>query len=533
MASVKHWLHAVAGSRTHRDTPTEVHRHEESVEFWSATMTSPSHPGSLELPANLIHTEPSRTASVNDIRRVHGCQDVILNPDCEQMITAILSVMVNSPHRPLPPQYNSSLLHVLESYGSLVACLKHERRSNEIEALAMETTLREWEKERRESRAEVKRLEERIAQFQGVEAIRKAREESTLRDNRYETSDRAIARIRRYRRRRGKSGTGSKLLHQPSITGSRINLLPPSGGERQELRIGHPPTTRDETALSAIISPVQDAPSHELCPAESSVASLPKLLPFPNDTYDVEGSPFLRTQSSSEASSAATVINLQLRLEPAGTTGHGTALPRSSYSKLEKVVGANNASPKVCGLQYRRHSRRQLSFCPGDDSGVRIKDLTAPTERNTQSSSGILIKSVACSAEQSLQSVSPIHGCAQTQGCLERRHGSNYSVTSDDKTEVVGPSAHMSVPEVSAIESLKKVQAAVRTTRQEETGSVRTLNAMAAAVFARRVLQSIPTENNNDSQKTLVVEPTHTLFKNAHDGGSIGNNRAEIRVVYL
>src|SRR5579862_2715642 len=212
MAAVKHWLRAVAGSRTHRNTPTEVYRQQESLEFWSATMTNPSHPGNLELPANLIYTEPSRIAGGSDIRRVHDCQDVILNPDCEQMITAILSVMVDSPHRPLPPEYNSSLLHVLESYGSLVTCLKQERRNNEIEALAMGNTLQEWEKERKEFRAEIRMLEERIAQFQGVEAMRKAREESTLQDRSYEASNRAAAQIRRYRRRRGKGGTGSKRM---------------------------------------------------------------------------------------------------------------------------------------------------------------------------------------------------------------------------------------------------------------------------------------------------------------------------------
>jgi hypothetical protein len=322
------------------------------------------------------------------------------------------------------------------------------------------------------------------------------------------------------------------VLHQPSITGSRINLSPPSGTNSKELRIGHPPTARDDTGLSAIISPEPDAPCHEVRPAEPSTGSPPKPLPLPSDTDKGEGSPFLRTRSSSEASSNPTVINLQTLPEPAGITGHETGVQRSSRSRSE-VVGVNNESVKVCGLQYNRHSRRQLSFCSGDDSGLRMKGLTSPTKRNTQSSSGILIKSVACGAEQSSLSASPIHGCAQTQGFLEGRKGSNYSVALDGRTEVFGPSAHMSVPGVSAVESLKRVQAAVRTTRQEETGSTRTLNTIAASVFARRVLQSMPTENNNDSQKTLVVEPAYTLFKDTHSKRNVRNNHAESRDAYL
>ncbi|KAI9776935.1 MAG: hypothetical protein M1839_009177 [Geoglossum umbratile] len=528
MATVKHWLHAVTGSRTRRDTPTEIYRHEESIEFWSDTMTSPGRTGSLELPAKLIHTEPSRTASANDIRCAHSHQDVILNPDCEQMITAILSVVINSPHKPLPPEYNSSLLHVLESYGSLVTCLRQERRNNEIDALAMENTLQEWEKERKESRAEVKRLEERIAQLQGVEALRKAKEDSTLQSKNYETSDRAIARIRRYRT------LGRKVLHQPSITSrSRINLSPPSGGDRKKLRIGRPPASREDTILSAVISPELDAPRNEVRLVESSAGSPAELVLLPNDINKVGSNTLLRTQPSSEASSAATVINLQLRPEPVRTASEGTSLPESSCLGSEEVANTNNASTKVCGSQYKRHSRRQLSFAPGDDFEFRMKGLTTPAERNIQSNPGILIKSIAYSAEQSLLAVSPIHACTKPQEYTERRTSSNYSVTVDDKAEIVGPSAHMGGPGVSAMESLKRVQAAVRTTRREETGSGRGFNSMSAAVFARRVLQSIPAEDNNDSQKALVIEGASTPTDNVCDKGDMGEARTDFKDMSL
>jgi len=322
------------------------------------------------------------------------------------------------------------------------------------------------------------------------------------------------------------------VLHQQSITGSRINPSPPSEGNSKKLCIGHPPTTRDDTGLSTIISPESNAPCHEVRLAEPSARSLPKPVPLPNNLDQVEGSPFSRTQSSSEASSIPTVINLQLRPEPVRTTGHETGFPRPSHSRSEEAVGANNASVKGCGLQHKKHLPRQLSFCSGDDSELRMKGPTILTERNTQSGSGILIKSVACGAEQSFLSVSPIHGCARTQGSLGGQSGSECSVALGDKTEAVGPSAHMSVPGVSAVQSLKRFQAAVRTTRQEEVGSVLTLNTIAAAVFARRVLQSMPTENNNDSQKTLVGDPASTLFKNAHGEGSMRNNRAEPRDAY-
>jgi chromosome segregation ATPase len=151
---------------------------------------------------------------------MHSHQDFIYNPDCEQMITAILSVVIDRPHLPLPPEYNSTLLHVLESYNSLVKSLEKEKYNTEIDTLAMEQTLRDWEKDRKEFRAEIKRLEDRIAQLQGVEAMLKARENSILRKKNYETSDGAIARIRRKGKSREKSGSSHKCkLSQTSFLG--------------------------------------------------------------------------------------------------------------------------------------------------------------------------------------------------------------------------------------------------------------------------------------------------------------------------
>ena len=324
------------------------------------------------------------------------------------------------------------------------------------------------------------------------------------------------------------------VLHQPSITnGSRINLSPPSGNNSKKLHIGRPPATSGDMALSAVISPVSDTPGRDVRLAESSMGSPASSVPSPNDTNKVGDSPLLRTQPSSEASSAVTVTNLQLRPEPAGTIGGGSVFSRSSRLSLmrpEEANNVNNASPRVYGSQYKRHSRRQLSFVPGDDSEFRMKGLTTPTEQSIQSSPGILSKSVAYSAEQSLLAVSPIYSSAKTQEYPERRNHPNHLVTPDGKTEIVGPSAHINGPGVSAVESLKRVQAAVCTTSQEETGSVRALNGIAAAVFARRVLQSIPTENSNDSQKATGIEPARALFENVYDKGK---NRAEYKDISL
>ncbi|KAH0538765.1 hypothetical protein FGG08_004653 [Glutinoglossum americanum] len=420
------------------------------VELWS-TMSSPSYTNSFRLPAKLIHTEPSSTASADDIQRVHGYQDYIYNPDCEQMVTAILSVVIDKPHLPLPPEYNSILLHVLESYNSLVKSLEKGKHDTEIDALAMEQTLRDWEKDRKDFKGEIKRLEKRITELQGTKAMLKAREDSILGKKNYETSDGAIARIRRKRKSKGKeSGPNHKLLYQPSIINrSRISLSPPRTNKSMELHVGHPPTARSHMAFSAFMELPHTAPdsgkpidgAHPAGPSDRAPIGHACLLLSSSNTKKMEDNLFSTSGSSSDASS----------------------------------IG--DSPPKPYGPmcpQRQRHSRRQFSFASGDDSKTRLRDPTTPTQQGAQSYPNILGNSVAYNEEQALLVVSPTDAYAKMQEHPRCRSSSSssYSVASDGGIEIFGPPNQMNGPKISALESLERVKASIHATRKRTGASV-------------------------------------------------------------
>ncbi|KAH0559698.1 hypothetical protein GP486_003783 [Trichoglossum hirsutum] len=534
MATMKHWLQAVSGSPTRQNLADETHRHDETAELWS-TMSSPRYLNNFMLPAELTRAETSRTTRACDVRPILDYQDFVYNPDCEQMVTAILSVVINRPHLPLPPEYNSTLLYVLESHNSLLRSLKEEKHNTEIDALAMEETLREWERDRKEFRAEIKRLEERIAQLQGVEATVKARQSSMLRKKSYETSDGAIARIRRNGTSKEKSSPDHKLLHQPSkINFSSITLSPPQANNGMELCIGHPPTARDRALLSEYmewqqVNTKSGASRDEILPTGSSErarTSPAYLQPSSYETDMMDDGPFPSGGFSPGASSVVTAINLKLQSAPVGTTKDGSASSMCGHlSCVESAESSDDESPISCeppNTQRQRHLRRQFSFTSGDDSGSRPKIPTTPVRQNFQNCSSILGKSLTYDVERSSLAVNPTHVYATTQGCPARRNGSNYSVTLDGRMEIFGPLGRLNGPKVSAVESLERIKASIRKTKGG-TGSEHEVDGTTSAAFAQTVTQKDVKVGNDEGHGRLTVKPIKISFE--YDYGKEGEGK--------
>jgi hypothetical protein len=273
-----------------------------------------------------------------------------------------------------------------------------------------------------------------------------------------------------------------------------------------ELRVGHPPTARNHAALSAFMewqqvnpesgasgaSGASSASSDEIRPAGSLDGARASSVYPQSSSYNTdktEDRPFPSRGFSSGASSVVTVINLKLQSAPFGTTSNGSTSSLCSHlSCTESAEASDNESPVSRSLpntQHRRHSRRQFSFTSGDDSESSLKDPTTPAPQKLQNCPGILSKSLTYNVEQSSLAVSPTHVYATTQ---ERRNGSNYSVTLDGRMEIFGPLGQLNGPKVSAVESLERVKASIHTTKRE-TGSLRELNGITSAAFARTVSQ--------------------------------------------
>jgi hypothetical protein len=116
--------------------------------------------------------------------RPEGCE-----PDPDQIMDAIMRTLIAEPYRPLDVKHNSPLLMVFEGFrnlrdenASLVRKLKYEAETRFSSHHEIELERQEWQQERDEYKAEVKRLELIISKDrEGVAEVMRARQGSLLR----------------------------------------------------------------------------------------------------------------------------------------------------------------------------------------------------------------------------------------------------------------------------------------------------------------------------------------------------------------
>ncbi|KAI9779763.1 MAG: hypothetical protein M1816_003432 [Peltula sp. TS41687] len=101
-------------------------------------------------------------------------EENVYNPDVDQMAEELQQFAMRNPGKPVPANYNSHLLHVIEAYQKL-------QRGLEAEKVARDADLQQWETERDIYEAEVKRLEDVIGSHAGLGGMVVARKSSLLR----------------------------------------------------------------------------------------------------------------------------------------------------------------------------------------------------------------------------------------------------------------------------------------------------------------------------------------------------------------
>ena len=119
-------------------------------------------------------------------------KDEVYSPDPDQMVNTLTSVAMMAAGKPLPAEYNSFLLHVLEAYRNMKAALdvtraelQSERDGRHADNEATQEKESGWAAEREIYRAEVKRLELLLVdRTRGMEALVQARKGSLLRRGR-------------------------------------------------------------------------------------------------------------------------------------------------------------------------------------------------------------------------------------------------------------------------------------------------------------------------------------------------------------
>ncbi|KAL1620304.1 hypothetical protein SLS54_006088 [Diplodia seriata] len=103
------------------------------------------------------------------------------SPDISTMIDAIFIKLCNQPFDGLPEQMNSSILHVIEAYRNLN--VEKEQLDERLEEMSsrLDEAQKTWEKEERDFRAEIKRLELIIAKGKnGMSRLMASRQDSVV-----------------------------------------------------------------------------------------------------------------------------------------------------------------------------------------------------------------------------------------------------------------------------------------------------------------------------------------------------------------
>ena len=119
-----------------------------------------------------------------------SADDPVPSPDANNLIEAIMCRLLSEPYRALDQRFNGMLMQIFESYQNL----KEEKQRLLLEAqqeadrrLATEETLHrakeEWDQEKQDYKAEVKRLELLLAKGskRGLAEVTLARQDSVLR----------------------------------------------------------------------------------------------------------------------------------------------------------------------------------------------------------------------------------------------------------------------------------------------------------------------------------------------------------------
>ncbi len=111
------------------------------------------------------------------------------NPNPEQMVETLKVVMMTqATTQPVPVQYNSCILHVLESYHDMrLELTAKERETAELKKAqiraqqGLEEQVAQWRKRENEYKAELKKLEVMLARdARGLDLVTLARTDSTL-----------------------------------------------------------------------------------------------------------------------------------------------------------------------------------------------------------------------------------------------------------------------------------------------------------------------------------------------------------------
>lgn len=143
-------------------------------------------PSTLKLPLlSPTHRIPTPLKSPGFDRELSfNERDHVYNPDPDQMANTLLTVAMVRLGKPLPAEYNSFLLHVLEEYRKMRRQLDAIRVDLQAEVEGRQSDLHVMQVEREAYKAEVKRLERLILDGTngGPDALALARKGSLLRN---------------------------------------------------------------------------------------------------------------------------------------------------------------------------------------------------------------------------------------------------------------------------------------------------------------------------------------------------------------
>ncbi|KAI9849717.1 MAG: hypothetical protein M1837_002843 [Sclerophora amabilis] len=204
MADIPQWMRAVPN--THSVSPTtetqDGSRRSDSRTRSNPTQASSSkarRPPTLKLSSFLSSrrssVSPKRTGFQQEV--AFPQRDDVYNPDPDQMADTLLTAAMARVGQPMPAEYTSLLLHVLEAYANLRKSeeevkVKHreEYHYRQIDLENFENQRELWLAERESYKVEIKRLEVIIAEGKhGMKSLATARSGSLLsREERRKTS---------------------------------------------------------------------------------------------------------------------------------------------------------------------------------------------------------------------------------------------------------------------------------------------------------------------------------------------------------
>lgn len=194
MTDIQQWRRMIQPARTR----TPAVEHEEAEAFLSPTTSRKT----LKPKFSSYFTQHANTAGPskkdatfpgNDDEGIDWpswpAEDPYSNPDADVLIDSVMCRILSSPYEALNPRFNGALLQIFEGFRVVAddnrrMLAKSEQDADRISEMerVMQKSARQWDREKQEYKAEIKRLELLLANGQrGLAEVTLARQDSLLR----------------------------------------------------------------------------------------------------------------------------------------------------------------------------------------------------------------------------------------------------------------------------------------------------------------------------------------------------------------